>query len=71
MCKICDDVKTGDLSIKQALDAIGAKLVKADKKEAKHLWDLSEKILSEEVPESVSNQELDEKWWKSTHKEEE
>jgi len=71
MCKICDDVKNGDLTTKQALDAIGAKLAKVDKKESKHLWDLSERILSEEVPETESNQELDEKWWKSTHQEEE
>lgn len=74
MCVICDRYKSGEIDGKTAL----AKIQQAIKVEqdpnhtgylAKHMFEISEMILSKEVPATETNQEADADWWNHTHSE--
>lgn len=72
MCIICTEWQKQKLTSKEAFRAIGEILhTSKDESQVEHLRDLSEKILQSEVPETQSNQEADEAWWKYTHQEDE
>lgn len=65
MCVICEKWEKGGLSSQDAFKAIGEAMTP---KTQKHLEDLSEKILSREVPLPSVNQKVDEDFWRSTHR---
>ncbi len=72
MCIICTEWAKQKLTSKEAFRAIGEILhTSKDKAELDHVKELSEKILSNEVPETESNPQMDKDWWNSTHPEDE
>lgn len=66
MCIICMEWEKGKMTSREAFRAIGETM---SSKTRKHLEELSEKILSKEVPAAESNAETDEDWWNATHSE--
>lgn len=68
MCYLCIEWEKQRMTSKEAFRAIGEILhTSKDKNELAHVRELSEKILSSEVPETESNPQMDEDWWNSTH----
>jgi hypothetical protein len=62
MCIICKDWEKGKMTNREALRAIG-EVGMSDPSQVAHLLELSDKIISKEVPDpSNSNAELDEEW---------
>lgn len=75
MCTICDSYKHGKIDGKEALKKISDAIkVEMDPnhigKLTKHMFEMSEMILSKEVPETKVDKEAEEAFWKATHPEE-
>lgn len=66
MCIICLEWEKEKLTSKEAFRAIGEMMTPDTQK---HLEELSEKILSKEVPMPETNADADEAFWNATHKE--
>lgn len=72
MCKLCDQYKLGKIDGKEALDKI-KNTIKAEMDPnhignlTLHMFEMTEMILTKEVPMSESNEELDKAWWNATH----
>lgn len=66
MCIICIEWEKGKMTSKEAFKAIGETM---NPKTQKHLEDLSEKILSKEVPLTETNADAEEAFWNATHQE--
>jgi hypothetical protein len=63
MCIVCRDWQLGRLTSKEALRNLGEMIFASeDKEEQAHLWEISEKILDNEVPISDTDEELDKNW---------
>lgn len=69
MCKICSDWEKGKLTAKDAMRNIGEVISSASKKDAKHLMDLSDRILDKDIPLKETDPVQDENWWKENHEE--
>ena len=68
MCVICTEWQMGKLTSKEAMRNLGEILVNAEDEQIReHLFDLSNKIIDSEFPETLVNEELDSKWWQETH----
>lgn len=66
MCIICAEWEKGKMTSKEAFRAIGETMSTSTQK---HLEELSEKILSKEVPLTETNAEAEEAFWNATHRE--
>lgn len=67
MCIVCKDWEAGKLTSQEALKNLGELIKAADKKDKKHLFEVSEKILDKEVPLSDTDEELDQSWHEEMH----
>lgn len=67
MCIICLEWEKQKLTNKEAFKAIGEMI---NPQNQKHLEELSEKILTKEVPMAETNVAADEEFWNATHEEE-
>jgi hypothetical protein len=75
MCVICERYKRGEISGENALKKMDVIIDIVSNPEYKkslrvHLLELSELILSKEVPMPESDESLDLEWWNATHGEE-
>lgn len=65
MCRICVEWELGKLTTKEAFRNLGELINSTDDEETKdHLFDLSNKLLDEEVPYEERDQELEGQWYK-------
>lgn len=67
MCKICDDFKAKKITSKEAFEQIGDALRSAGSKTTRHLMDLSDTILDEDVPMTEKDEDLERKWHEENH----
>lgn len=64
MCKICDAWNGKKITTKEAFSLIKEEMKdKSDKKETRHLIELSDRILDAEVPFNDLDNEVDQNWW--------
>lgn len=69
MCMLCVEWEKRKITTKEAFGAIGEMLsATKDAKQIKHLTDLSNKILDEEVPFADIDADLDASWEEETRK---
>lgn len=69
MCAICLEWQKQKITSKEAFGAINEMLASSkDKGQVKHLEELSEKIISTEVPETQADEELDKTWSDETYR---
>jgi hypothetical protein len=62
MCLICVEWEKQRMTSKEAMKAIGESLLHSNKVHTEHLIDLSEKIISSEVPLNATDSEADALW---------
>lgn len=68
MCYLCIEYEKQRLTSKEAFNAIGEMIsIAKDMEQIKHLEELSEKILQNEVPTPKDNADLDTDWWNHTY----
>jgi hypothetical protein len=68
---LCIEWQKERLSSKEAFKAIGEMINSTtDQKKIAHLMELSDKILSKEVPDGETDSDIEQDWWNSTHEEE-
>lgn len=68
MCVVCKDWELGKLTAKEAFRNLGELINSTeDREERRHLFDLSNQLLDEEVPLNETDEELDAQWHKETH----
>jgi hypothetical protein len=63
---LCVEWEKQKITSKEAFRAMGEMMIPENQK---HLEELSEKILSKEVPETETNKDIDEAFWNATHQE--
>lgn len=68
MCMLCLEWQKNNITAKEAFGAINEMLGTANGDQAKHLMDLSERIISSEVPETHADEELDKTWSDETYR---
>lgn len=64
MCILCAQWELEKITSKEAFRAMGEMMTPENQQ---HLEELSEKILSREIPETDTNKEAEEAFWNSTH----
>jgi hypothetical protein len=72
MCTLCQEWQKGNITNKEAFRALGEMLETAtDELQKEHLWDLSERILDKDIPTTAPDEQTEEEWWISSHRDEE
>lgn len=69
MCVVCKDWEKGKITSEEALRNLGELMISVDEysEENVHYLDVSEKILSKEVPFEETDEELDKNWHEETY----
>lgn len=71
MCRICVEWEMGKLTSKEAFKNLGEAINSSNSDtDRDHLFEVSEKILSKEVPTSENDEEMESAWHKETYGEE-
>lgn len=66
MCIICIELAKGSMTHKEAFKAMGEMMTPDNQK---HLEEVADNILNQEVPMAETNAEADEAFWNATHQE--